>query len=84
MAAIVLRLSDLLQRPIVDQTHDTRTFNFHLRWTPDVAPLGVESVAADGPTLFTALEEQLGLKLLPQKVQADVLLIDHAELPSDN
>jgi uncharacterized protein (TIGR03435 family) len=84
MSALVLRLSELLQRPIADQTFDTRKFNFHLRWSPDVAPLGAETVASDGPTIFTALEEQLGLKLVPQRVEAEVLVIDRAELPSAN
>jgi uncharacterized protein (TIGR03435 family) len=63
---------------------DTRRFDFHLRWTPDTASAGAEPVASDGPTLSTALEEQLGLKLVSQRVPADVLVIDHAELPSEN
>jgi len=83
-SALVIRLSDLLQRPVVDNTQDARRFDFDLRWSPDVEPLGAASTASDGPSLFTALEEQLGLRLVAQRVQADVLVIDHAELPSEN
>jgi uncharacterized protein (TIGR03435 family) len=82
--ALVIRLTELLQRPVVDTTQDTRRFNFHLRWSPDAAPLGAEQPTSEGPPLSTALEEQLGLKLVSQRVPADVLVIDHAELPSEN
>jgi uncharacterized protein (TIGR03435 family) len=84
MAELIIRLSDLLQRPVVDRTNDSRRFDFHLRWSPDVAPLGTEPTTPDGPSIFTALEEQLGLKLVSQRVPADVLVVDHAELPSEN
>jgi uncharacterized protein (TIGR03435 family) len=84
MSELIIRLTDLLQQPVVDRTLDTRRFDFHLRWTPDTAPAGAEPVASDGPSLSTALEEQLGLKLVSQRVPADVLFIDHAELPSEN
>jgi|KBSMisStaDraftv2_1062788.scaffolds.fasta_scaffold02451_5 uncharacterized protein (TIGR03435 family) len=84
VSEMVIRLSELLQRPVVDRTGDTRRFDFHLRWTPDAAPSGVEPAATEGPSLSTALEEQLGLKLVSQRVPADVLVIDHADLPSEN
>ena len=84
VSELVIRLSELLQRPVVDKTRDTRRFDFHLRWTPDSPPAGAEPSASDGPSIFTALEEQLGLKLVSQKVEAEVFVIDHAELPSAN
>jgi uncharacterized protein (TIGR03435 family) len=84
MSLLAIRLSDLLQRPVVDRTQDTRRFDFHLRWSPDTAPVGAEPVASDAPSLSTALEEQLGLKLLSRRVPAEVLVIDHAEPPSEN
>ena len=46
-------------------------------------PLLVPSLS-DAPSLFTALQEQTGLNLAAQSVPADVLVIDHAEMPSDN
>jgi uncharacterized protein (TIGR03435 family) len=84
VSELIILLTDILQRPVVDRTQDARKFDFHLRWTPDTAPVGAELIASDGPSLSTALEEQLGLTLVSQRVQAEVLIIDHAELPSEN
>jgi uncharacterized protein (TIGR03435 family) len=84
VSELIIRLSDLVQQPVVDKTQDTRKFDFHVRWSPDTAPGGAEPVASEGPSLSTALEEQLGLRLVSQQVLAEVLVIDHAELPSAN
>lgn len=84
LSALTIRLSALLGRPVIDMTGDTRKFDLHLRWTPDDAQTGPDSAAPDGPSLFTALQEQLGLKLESGKVSADVLVVDHAEPPTDN
>ena len=64
-------------------------YNLKLQWTPDDRatpnPGGSASPASDsGPSIFTALDEQLGLKLEPQKGPVEVLVIDHAEMPSAN
>jgi uncharacterized protein (TIGR03435 family) len=83
-SALTIRLSALLGRPVVDMTGDNRKFDFHLKWTPDDAQTGADSATPDRPSLFTALQEQLGLKLESEKVSADVLMVDHAELPSEN
>jgi uncharacterized protein (TIGR03435 family) len=81
-----------LDRPAVDQTGLTGRFDFRLTWTPDEAhfsavggskPSPTESVDAP-PDLFTAIEEELGLKLLSTKAPVDVLVIDHVEKPSAN
>lgn len=56
-------LSGMAGRQVVDQTGLNSTYNFTLSWTPDNYP----SAESSGPSLFTALEEQLGLKLQPQK-----------------
>jgi len=84
LSGLTIRLSALLGRPVVDMTGDHRKFDFHLRWTPDDTQTGEDSAAPDRPSLFTALQEQLGLKLGSGKVSADVLVVDHAELPTDN
>jgi uncharacterized protein (TIGR03435 family) len=65
----------------VDQTGLTGKYDFFLKWTPDGAQIGDPNAP---PGLFTAIQEQLGLKLEPTKAPADVLVIDHVERPSEN
>jgi uncharacterized protein (TIGR03435 family) len=75
-------LSQEVGRPVVDRTGLTGSYDFTLQWTPDQ---GASSTPVDaGPSLFTALEEQLGLKLEPAKAPLDILVIDHIEKPSEN
>jgi uncharacterized protein (TIGR03435 family) len=78
------RLSAILGRPVVDRTGESRLFDIHLRWTPDDAQTGPILAGPDGPSIFTAVQEELGLKLVSQKAPVDVLVIDRAELPSAN
>ena len=84
----------VLDRPVVDQTGLTGRFDFHLQWTPDetqfaalrgpgpppTPPAGTEIY----PDLFTAIQQQLGLKLVSTKAPTDVMVIDHVEKPSGN
>lgn len=81
---IVYGFSGSLGRMIVDKTGlGERNFDFELKWTPD--DLKAADNAADSvPPLFTALEEQLGLKLVSSKEAMQVLVIDHIERPSPN
>jgi uncharacterized protein (TIGR03435 family) len=87
-----LMLSAVLDRPVVDQTGLPGRYDFTLKWTPDesqFAGLGVTippptSDPAAPPDLFTAFQEQLGLKLEPTKAPVDVLVIDHVDKPSAN
>jgi uncharacterized protein (TIGR03435 family) len=75
-------LSRRLGRNVIDQTGLDGEYNFNLRWAPDVAD--GDSVA-DGPSIFTALQEQMGLKLESSKVvPVKVLVIDQVERPSAN
>ncbi len=83
-STLTFRLSALLGRPVIDMTGEKRRFDFHLRWTPDDAPAGGDFGARDAPALLTALQEQLGLKVESGKVSAEVLVVDHAESPTDN
>jgi uncharacterized protein (TIGR03435 family) len=70
-----------LDRPVVDQTGLTGKFDLRLRWTPDE----VATQTADAPPgLFTAIQEQLGLKLVAIKAPVDVMVIDQIERPSAN
>jgi uncharacterized protein (TIGR03435 family) len=81
MAGLATRLATILQRPVADMTQDPGKYDFILRWTPDEMETGGGS---DGVSLFAALKEQVGVKLESQKVPVDVLVIDRAELPSEN
>ena len=77
-------LSDELHRTIVDKTGLTETYDFKLKWASDSAPVTDNSVSSDRPSLFTAIQEQLGLKLEPAKGLVPTLVIDHVERPSEN
>ena len=84
--------SNILDRPVVDQTGLTGRYDFKLRWTPDPtqwANFGVPATANPGdldapPDIFAAFEKQLGLKLQPTKAVVDVMVIDRVERPSPN
>jgi uncharacterized protein (TIGR03435 family) len=68
---------------VVDKTGIQGRYNFELRWTPGITEDSAPPAGA-APDLFTALREQLGLKLVPSKAPLDTIVIDHAELPSEN
>jgi uncharacterized protein (TIGR03435 family) len=82
--------NDLERRRFVDKTGLTGAYDWDLKWTPqrflqaafdrDRFP----TIDPDGPSIFTALEEQLGLKLESQKGEISVLVIDHVEHPGEN
>jgi uncharacterized protein (TIGR03435 family) len=79
----------VLDRPAVDQTGIAGHFDLVLRWTPDNLRAGgrpddPQESTSTQPTLFTAIKEQLGLKLQPTKAPTDVFVIDRAEQPSEN
>jgi uncharacterized protein (TIGR03435 family) len=78
----------VLDRPVVDQTGLEGRFDFDLTWTPDDSQFaGIEAKIpslADAPPLYTAIQEQIGLKLDVTKTPAEVLVIDHVEKPSEN
>ena len=78
----------VLDRPVVDRTGLTDRYDFALKWMPDDSQFGgqvqLPAVKDPLPNLFTAIQEQLGLKLEPMKASVDVLVIDHVEKPSAN
>jgi len=78
--SLVFALSDLLSRNVVDTTGLTGNYDIDLKWTPD----DQQGTPDAGPTLFTALEEQLGLKLVPAKGPVDTFIVDHVERPTEN
>ncbi len=79
----------VLDRPAVDQTGIAGHFDLELHWTPEILNPGskADDSAADSasnPGLFTAIKEQLGLKLKPTKADTPVFLIDAAQQPSES
>jgi uncharacterized protein (TIGR03435 family) len=79
----------VLDRPVVDQTGLKGRYDFTLKWAPDESQFGghwpAPSDAADAlPGLYTAVEEQLGLKIEPTKAKVEVLVVDTVEKPSPN
>ena len=98
IANLVRHLSLQLGRTVIDKTGLAGKYDFTLKWTPDEirssmfkgpesGPPGPASTAfsdSSGPSLFTALEEQLGLKLESQKGPVEIVVIDHVERPSEN
>jgi uncharacterized protein (TIGR03435 family) len=85
ISSLVEMLSNQLHRPVVDKTGLTGKYDIDLHWTPDSLSASQAPPAdASGPDIFTALQEQLGLKLNPAKAPVETLIIDHIEPPSEN
>jgi uncharacterized protein (TIGR03435 family) len=86
MAQLAGALSNRVDRLVADQTNLFGVFDFDLKWTPDTPGTGAisqqPSVNPDAPSIFTALQEQLGLKLEQARGPVEVLVIDRAERPT--
>jgi uncharacterized protein (TIGR03435 family) len=82
----------VMDKPVVDHTGLTGRYDFFLTWTPDDSQFLQMGARAPQPTddpnappgLFTAIQEQLGLKLQAAKGPVQVLVIDHLEKPTEN
>ena len=79
-AVIAEQLSYIAGRIVVDKTNLPDRYDVKLQWTPDGAPITDNSP----PALFTAIQEQLGLRLDSAKEPVEVLVIDHIDQPSAN
>jgi len=78
-------LAVIQQRPVIDSTGLTGSYNIHLLFAPEpIAGRPIEAAVDGRPSLLTALQEQLGLKLEPGKQQQDVLVIDKVSRPDEN
>ena len=82
---------DAADRPVVDRTGISGRFDYNVTFTPDDSEfnghppkLPQTETSDSAPNLFAAIQEQLGLRLVPAKGPVDVLVIDHVERPSDN
>jgi uncharacterized protein (TIGR03435 family) len=86
--AVATNLTPWVNRIVVDKTGLTGPYEFDLKWTPEQLPQGgpggppgAPPIDPNGPSIFTAVQEQLGLKLESTKAPVDVLVIDHVEQP---
>lgn len=96
MAGFAFQLSDFLGRIVLDQTGLTGKYDLKLEWQPDEnqvamfqamrVPEGYGAPAPDpsGPSVFAALQEQLGLKLESEKGPVEMFVIERVERPSAN
>ncbi|RPI54008.1 MAG: TIGR03435 family protein, partial [Acidobacteria bacterium] len=95
LSSLASSLVGTVQRTVVDKTGLSGNFDFYVRWTPDRLPQRPAGTPADqpfrmngleidpnGPSIFTALQEQLGLKLDAQRGPVEVLVIDRVERPT--
>ena len=93
MANLTVYLARQLDRTVLDNTGLTGKYNFRFEWTPDTGPCSgpadganpaAGAIPSNAPSIFTALQETLGLKLESIKGPVDALVIDRAERPSEN
>ena len=71
-----------VQRPVLDRTGLSGNFDFELQWAPG---LQADSASADSsPSIFAAVQEQLGLKLESTKGPVDMVIVDHIERPTED
>src|ERR1700712_5303326 len=82
MASLATQLSSQLHRTVIDKTGLAGDFDFSLSWAPEDP--GLAQADANAPSIFTAIQEQLGLKLVSSKGPVETLVIDQVELPEAN
>lgn len=85
LSGLATRLSSIVHRTVIDKTGLDHEYDFDLKWTPEEhnGP-GGDADAEAGPSVFTALQEQLGLRLQSTKGEVQTLVIDSVERPSEN
>lgn len=83
LSSLINSLANELERNIIDKTGLTGNFDIHLKWTPANTPADAGQ-PDPAPPLFTALEEQLGLKLIPAKGPVQTWVVDHIDHPTEN
>jgi len=80
VANLVRSLSHITDMLVINDTGLSGRYDVSLSWTPELD----QASEANGPSIFTALQEQLGLKLESKREPIDVIVIDHIERPSQN
>jgi uncharacterized protein (TIGR03435 family) len=77
-------LSLEVERPVVNQTNLSGAYDFAMTYTPQIQIKITGPTDETAPSVFTALTEQMGLKLVPDKQPVWVIVVDHIEMPADN
>ena len=83
ISSVLFGLSRQLRRPVVDRTGLTGRYDFELEWRPDIGPCP-DTANDNAPSIFTALQEQVGLRLESIKGPVETIVVDRAERPSEN
>jgi uncharacterized protein (TIGR03435 family) len=86
MQSLATQLTREVDRPVVDRTGLSGYFDIDLQWTPDTDPAAGGGLLPEppGPSIFSAVQKQLGLSLNSSKGALDTIVIDHLEQPSPN
>jgi uncharacterized protein (TIGR03435 family) len=80
LSMLAAQLTRLVGRTVTDETGLEGGFDFNLEWTPEETPADL----ASAPSIFTAIQEQLGLRLEARKERSQIIVIDHVEKPDAN
>jgi uncharacterized protein (TIGR03435 family) len=85
MSEVVNAMAGMLGRPVVDKTGLTKAYDLKLAWMPDDGSTRDSDGAEPGPSFFTAIQEQLGLRVKSGKARVDIVVVDRvARVPSEN
>jgi uncharacterized protein (TIGR03435 family) len=85
MEQLATTLSAMVRRQVVDRTGLEGRYDFQLNFSPDLGlSTSRDSLTDSGPSIFTALQEQLGLRLDSSKGPVESVVIDHAEKPTED
>jgi uncharacterized protein (TIGR03435 family) len=85
MPQLAATLQSMLGKPVIDQTGLSGGFDVDLQWTPDAADArSGDTPANDGPSIFSAVQEQLGLRLATKRDRVDVVVVDRVARPTPN
>jgi uncharacterized protein (TIGR03435 family) len=96
MSFLATQLTSMIGRTVLDRTALTSSYDFVLSWTPDENEKKMSKVKngggkaalatdkATGPSVFTALQQQIGLKLQSTKGPVEILVVDHAQKPTED
>jgi uncharacterized protein (TIGR03435 family) len=90
IGSLVRQLTQQLGRNVLDKTGLKGIYDFTLKWSPDASQSptgsqqGARSPESTESPIFTSIQDQLGLRLVPQQAPVEILVIDHAEQPAQN